>query len=200
MAVEIDANNSPRIISSSYQVQLGAINVDSAFEKLFKDIHGISVFNRFVESNFDDYMELMYNFETAKRSAKVHSGQDVEFAVPTSLIKIYRERTAKELDSNKVIKHLRMRFSQNKLHCDAALFKELFKDVCAGIVDNICELLERDRLSCVKAIILTGGFSESEILQQVVKESFAYLQVLVLKDASLSVLKGAIMSGHLQIA
>ena len=199
LAIEIDGNNSPRTISSAYVSNLGGLNIDVAFEKLFKDILGVNVFNRFFENSHDDYMELMNNFETVKRSIKAEFKDDIIFTVPLSLVDIYHKRTAKRLDSNRVIKHLNMCFSENKLHCSVSLFKELFKDTCDEIVKHIGQLLEKDKVTCVTAVILTGGFSECAILQESLRQSFPYLHVLVLKDASLSVLKGAIMYGHMQI-
>ena len=166
---------------------------------MFKDILGVNVFNRFFESSHGDYMELMRNFETAKRSITAKFQDDILFRVPQSLVDIYHKRTARRLDSNKVIKHLNMCFSDNQLHCSVSFFKDLFKDSCDEIVKHICQLLEKDKVTCITAVIMTGGFSECDILQEAVRQYFPHLRVIVLNEAPLSVLKGAIMYGHMQI-
>ena len=200
VAIEIDGNNSPKIIASAYVSNLGGLSIDIAFERMFKDILGVNVLNRFFESSHGDYMELMRNFETAKRSIAVKFEDDIIFNVPTSLVDIYHKRTAKGLDSNKVIKHLNMCFSDNQLHFSGSLFKDLFKDTCDEITKHICQLLEKDKVTCVTAILMTGGFSECDILQAAVQRCFPHLRLIVLNDAPLSVLKGAIMYGHMQIS
>ena len=178
---------------------MSGINIDIAFEKLFKDILGVNVFNRFFETSHDAYIELMGNFEIAKRSITAEFVDDIIFTVPRSLVDIYHKRTAKRLDSNRVIKHLNVCFSENNPHCCVSLFKELFKDTCDEIVKHIDHLLEKDKITCVTAVTLTGGFSMCAILQESFRQSFPYLHVLVLNDASLLALKGAIMFGHMQI-
>ena len=198
LGVEIDITNSPKIISTAYASHLGGMNVDRAFERLMKDIFGSRVFQKFTDYNRDEFMDLMQEFKTLKRSLLIDSEENILVTVPSSLIKIYHAKTAKQMDENKILRHLGMTVTQNKLHCKASVLKELFKETCEDITKHVNLLLEKDKLTNVTAIIMVGGFSESAILQETLRESFPYLHVRVLKDASLCVLKGAVMHGHRQ--
>ena len=199
VAIEVDRANSPKKISMAYARHLGGMKVTTGFERLLKDIFGAGAFKKFAENHLGHFIELMQEFEKLKRSLQVDSEESVTVTIPTPLIEIYQTKTAKKLEDNKVLKHLGMTASENKLVFTAVVINELFKEQCEDIVKQVSRFLEKDKLTNVSAVVMVGGFSESVILQQTIKQSFPYLKIIVAKDSSLCVLKGAVMHGQIQV-
>ena len=79
---------------------------------------------------------------------------------------------------------------------DAQLTKALFDESCKKIVDHMHQLFRHPSVKDVSSILLVGGFAESPMLQEAVKEAFSELKVIVPQDAGLAVLKGAVLYGH----
>ena len=172
----------------------GGTKIDAAFEDFIKDIVGSEVYDEFSAKHRDDCIELFRSFEIKKRSVTADSESDVIFSLPLSLIDIHHDVTDKQLKDD--IKTEGVNMSQNKLRCKASRFKELFGETCYNIVKHVSSLLNDDRVRDASAIMMVGGFSESAILQDAIKRYFPHLRVIVPRDASLCVLKGAVMYGH----
>ena len=72
---------------------------------------------------------------------------------------------------------------------DAQLTKALFDESCKKIVDHMHQLFRHPSVKDVSSILLVGGFAESPMLQEAVKEAFSELKVIVPQDAGLAVLR-----------
>ena len=57
-------------------------------------------------------------------------------------------------------------------------------------------IFQHERCSNVSAIMMVGGFSEADVLQNAVQKAFSDIEVFIPVDGSLSVLKGAVIYGH----
>ena len=55
------------------------------------------------------------------------------------------------------------------------------------------QLFRHPSVKDVSSILLVGGFAESPMLQEAVKEAFSEIKVTVPQDAGLAVLKGAVL-------
>ena len=74
--------------------------------------------------------------------------------------------------------------------------RKLFKESCDSNVRNMKELFSEPASLGTDTIILVGGFSESEILQQAIYKSFPKKRLIIPQEAGLAVLKGAVLFGH----
>ena len=79
---------------------------------------------------------------------------------------------------------------------EANLTKALFDESCKKIVDHMHQLFKLPNVKDVYFILLVGGFAESPMLQEAVREAFRDKKVIVPQDAGLAVLKGAVLYGH----
>ena len=79
---------------------------------------------------------------------------------------------------------------------EANLAKALFDESCKKILDHLHQLFSLPNVKDVTSILLVGGFAESPMLQETVRDAFRNKKVIVPQDAGLAVLKGAVLYGH----
>ena len=84
----------------------------------------------------------------------------------------------------------------DKIRMEANLTKTLFDESCKKIIDHMHQLFRHPNVKDVSSILLVGGFAESPMLQEAVREAFRNKKVIVPQDAGLAVLKGAVLYGH----
>jgi hypothetical protein len=73
---------------------------------------------------------------------------------------------------------------------------DMFKEPFQNIIHAIRTIFQHERCSDVSAIMMVGGFSEADVLQNAVQKAFSGIEVFIPVDGSLSVLKGAVIYGH----
>ena len=75
--------------------------------------------------------------------------------------------------------------------------RQLFDSVIRTIVDHVQNLLKDQRLVDMKYILMAGGFSGCELLQNAIRSTFEtkVLKVLVPDEPQLAVVKGAVLLG-----
>jgi len=72
----------------------------------------------------------------------------------------------------------------------------IFKPTCDHIVKHLKTIFGHRSVKGTDAILMVGGFSESKMLQSIIKENFPDKRIIIPEDAGLAVLKGAVIFGH----
>ena len=135
----------------------------------------------------------MSDFELKKR--KFDGRGRVVLKFPVRLLELFEdetELTVQESLENANIGH-DIEFKQGKLFISEQLMEDIFSSAVTQIVEKTTELLQN--VENIEYIILVGGFSDSVYLQNVMRKNFDNLIILP-KDPSGAVLKGAVMYGH----
>ncbi|WAQ94408.1 HS12A-like protein [Mya arenaria] len=86
--------------------------------------------------------------------------------------------------------------TNEKLKIDARVARRFFDTSVSSTVEHLTKVLRLPVNSGVEAILMVGGFSESPMLQYAVTKEFEALKRIVPDEASLAVLKGAVIFGH----
>ena len=159
-------------IASASGGNWGGTKVDAAFEEFIQDLVGKDVYHEFSTCHRDDFLELFRTFEIKKRSVTAESDSDVIFSLPLSLTEIYTDINNQSL--NDCIKRDDVIMTKNKLRCKALTFKALFRETCDNIAKHVSKLLDEDNCSGASAIMMVGGFSESSMLQDTIKQCFPH--------------------------
>lgn len=89
-----------------------------------------------------------------------------------------------------------MTFAGDKLRVQPGQIKKLFVETCDQIVSHLREIFNERGVSGTDTILMVGGFSESKMLQEAVKDGFPDKKIIVPAEAGLAVLKGAVIFGH----
>ena len=176
----------------------GGTSVDDAFYKLLEDIVGKDVMEAFRKNHKYDDLDLLREFEVKKRTIIPSLDEKVVFKVPVSL-----SETFKSFNSGKEIKDSipsqyagTVKWVIDKLRVDHTVALSLYKDSCEYIRQHIKNLFGNPKVQDVHTVIMVGGFSESQMIQTVVRESCETAKVVIPDDAGLAVLKGAVLFGY----
>ncbi|XP_061181980.1 heat shock 70 kDa protein 12B-like isoform X2 [Saccostrea echinata] len=178
----------------------GGKSVDDEFEKYIEEIIGEESMKELKKSSFDDYLELMRNFELKKRSAKPGKEGNTHLSVPLGLVQIVkRDKSRKSLEKAiEMSPHAgKVTFENWKLKWKNEDFLRFFESTIKKIKEHLRGILYDSDMVAVETILMVGGFAECEVVQKAVREGFKMKRVVVPDDAGISVLKGAVYFGHI---
>ncbi|XP_071125469.1 heat shock 70 kDa protein 12A-like [Mytilus edulis] len=166
----------------------GGNNVNYEFEKYLEELFTTEVVHKVKRDNPVDYFEAVRQFEEKKKSFNPKSDADVILVVSPAFKEGYENTQNSDLPSEIQIEHGKMRIS-------ASRFKAFFDQSIQSIISHLSEIFRSSKLQNVDIILAVGGFSESEIIIDSIREHFPYMQIIVPKDPGLAVLKGAVLFG-----
>lgn len=174
---------------------LGGTNVDARFVKFLEETFGEEMITEFRHDNPSDWLQIMVSFEQKKRALDPgNKKQSVNVPLSFEFVNCYKSITKQDI---KTLNHNGVKFGSGMLRIPYDVMDGLFEPVVSGIVSHIKELLQKPEMQQVSLALLVGGFGESAVLQKAIKEALGNdVVLLVPPDASLCVMKGAVLYGH----
>lgn len=167
---------------------LGGQQVNKKFETLLENIFSQKIFNKIKHETPEYWMEIMEDFEDNKRI--ISEGNEYEADICIKQSKYSWESLKSRIDNY----GSDIRIEGELLIIPPKVIKEMITDVCTSILQYFGGL----RLPDVDAILMVGGFSNSNILQKMIKENFREIPVNIPDNGQLCVVKGAVMFGWKQ--
>lgn len=174
----------------------GGVLVNEAFEEFIQTLVGDAVFKKFCHDFPSDWIELQKNFETKKRQFSPKT-EDIDLNFPASLSALFAKSTCMQLcdildepeyrDNVQLFDHYMILKPER--------MKMFFGEAVDKINKHIQQLLGKKNLSKVSTILLVGGFSESPIVSEGVRNCFKDKRVIAPATAGVAILKGAVMYG-----
>ncbi|XP_061165022.1 heat shock 70 kDa protein 12B-like [Saccostrea echinata] len=176
----------------------GGTQVDEAYKQMLIKIVGAPIITEFSRTHTADYVDMYREFETKKRAITGDTKGKVTIKIPISLVETFEEDTGEDI--KETIENTKfsgkITWVGDKCRITAEVIKSLFEVAGDQIVDHVKDLLKKPEISGTNNIIMVGGFSESPILQHMIKQSFPDMRVIIPPEAGLAVLKGAVLFGH----
>ncbi|XP_060068866.1 heat shock 70 kDa protein 12B-like [Ylistrum balloti] len=173
----------------------GGTLVDSEFSKLILRVLGDSVMMRAHIEYPQEMLEFMSEFEVKKRTFRCGQTNGVLIKIPTCLVDLYTEvhqtNLAEGLAKSELKDQLSMK--RDKIVVTAELFESLFAPSLSHIVGHLIKMVP---MTGIDTILMVGGYSESKIIKDKIRQVFPQIRVINPTDASLAVLKGAVLFGH----
>lgn len=90
----------------------------------------------------------------------------------------------------------KLTISGDKLRIDASLVRSWFDEPIKRTVEHVQKLFQHQTGRDVSTILLVGGFSNSPMFQDAMRETFKDKKLIIPKDAEFAVLKGSVIFGH----
>ncbi|XP_022321480.2 heat shock 70 kDa protein 12A-like isoform X1 [Crassostrea virginica] len=178
----------------------GGITVDRTFRKMLTDIVGVKFLDDYCNENTSEYIELFKDFEVKKRQKIDESSQSgrVTLKISSTFLEKYEQVYGKDISRRtKETKYAdSLKWEGDKMRMKKELFQSFFKPSCDEIVNHVGKLLADPKVVGTNVILMVGGFSESEIVQNAVRSAFPKCRVVIPQEAGLAVLKGAVQFGH----
>uniref|UniRef100_H2ZCP8 Heat shock protein 12B n=1 Tax=Ciona savignyi TaxID=51511 RepID=H2ZCP8_CIOSA len=173
---------------------MGSVAVDQQFENLLRKIFGAKFVENFQRKRPIGWVDLMIAWESRKRSTCPDRVSPLNVALPFSFIDLHRKvrgftvETALRNFSDQNIKWS----PQGMVRISSAMMRDLFTPTLEAIAAHVSSHMN-DRIS---HLFLVGGFAESRMLQKAIRFSVAeHVRVIIPSDASLTILKGAVLFG-----
>lgn len=111
--------------------------------------------------------------------------------------------TAKELTQKSVATLIqdaglaeKMRFRRDRITFKSEVIEQLFAAAIQSIVEHVKAVIKSTNVQRIDKILMVGGFSESNVVRNAVKEAFPTIAVVAPADPGLAVVKGAVIFGH----
>jgi molecular chaperone DnaK (HSP70) len=176
----------------------GGTQVDEAYKQMLIKIVGAPIITQFSKDHTADYVDMFREFETKKRAITGETKGKVTIKIPISLVETFEEDTGEDIkDTIENTKFSgKISWVGDKCRITAEVFKSLFEVAGEQIVQHVKDLFTKFEIKGTNNIIMVGGFSESPILQYMIKQAFPNVRVIIPPEAGLAVLKGAVLFGH----
>ena len=145
-----------------------------------------------------DFVEMYRSFEIKKINITNDTTSTVTIQIPLSLREMFEGKTNKSIkDIIEQTKYSgKVEFKGDKCRIKADIIKDMFKVAGDRIISHVRELRSQPCCEGLDKIIMVGGFSESPILQHLIRQEFNDMRVIIPPEAGLAVLKGAVIYGH----
>lgn len=168
----------------------GGTDVDANFITELQNALGHDVIREFIQVYPGAWLTFQMDFEQQKRS--LESGKDLNISVPHTLTRTYERVQGQPIDDAPAFDS-----ATGFLCFESQVVERMFQPVISKIIAHIEHLLLKAELRGIQYIMLVGGFGQSSFLQKSVKANFGKkVEVLIPHEASLAVVKGAVMFGH----
>ncbi|XP_060556737.1 heat shock 70 kDa protein 12B-like isoform X2 [Ruditapes philippinarum] len=176
----------------------GGQNVNDAFfQACHNNFDGDSWNKTFGKSTPTECLEMEDDFEQKKVTIGKEDQrlEKIVLKVPYTIMK--------EIDKNNITLKETNDFylEENEMKFTSELVRnKLFKETCAKMYDVMKEDLESKKLKDCRTVVLVGGFAESPIvvqhIREAIKKNFPNMKVVVPTSPFQAVLKGAVLYGH----
>ncbi|XP_052793875.1 heat shock 70 kDa protein 12A-like [Mya arenaria] len=196
---EVQDNNSLRELFKANGGNWGGTYIEKAFRNMLAEIVGNDVMDNFQATNMMDFIDLLREFEVKKRNFNSTMSQKITFKVPIALNVDFKAKHGKDIKDHIATKSQykeNVSWVSDKLRLASETAKGLFHDACYSAAKHLKSLFDEGQVKDVPMILMVGGFSESAMLQDIIKEFLPNKKIIIPADAGLAVLKGAVIFGH----
>lgn len=179
----------------------GGTQVDRCFMHMLSSVMGPEALQRFSKEYLYDFFDLLRDFETTKRTISNKMKGKVSIKLPMALREISNEEKMSRVNFWKTVKSSsygdKVEVKGDKLRLDVSLARDMFKEPIVRLCKHIKDLLDTPALCDINTILLVGGFSECELVQDAVTEHFSKKTIIFPFNSGLAVLNGAVLYGHM---
>ena len=179
----------------------GGTSVDRAFHTFLESVFGKHIIEAFKNSCVEDYLIFTREFEFKKRSSGHPQTKKIRIRIPLQFEKVVKKTCGIKISEALEISEHKELVTYNdktkKMNFEPSKFKDFFKEAVDGTIKHIDGVLSKQECSDLRDIIIVGGFSESEVLKNALKEAFGSYNLRIPSEPGLAVLAGAVYHGHL---
>ncbi|XP_060573302.1 heat shock 70 kDa protein 12A-like [Ruditapes philippinarum] len=175
----------------------GGSDVDECFINMMETLVGKEVWSKFSSTSSSAYVSLVNEFRLKKKDFKSNTAA-LKLKMENALVHLIHKKDGKSfkdvIDKTKYAGKLRYG-ADARLMISGEILEEVFKPSVDKIIDKLKDALHHCSDSEIKTILLVGGYSESPYVRERIKSEFSTLRVILVDDARLAVLNGAVAMG-----
>ncbi|XP_060584555.1 heat shock 70 kDa protein 12A-like [Ruditapes philippinarum] len=175
----------------------GGSDVDDCFINMMKTLVGEEVWSEFSTNHSSACVSLVNEFRLKKKEFKSQTNK-IQLRMENALVLVIRGKKKNLNDivtKSKYARKLEYNSKDARLTINRVMLEELFKPSVDKIISKLVEVLDQCDENEMKTIILVGGYSESPYVRERIQSTFSNMRVILVDDARLAVLNGAVMMG-----
>ncbi|XP_076117033.1 heat shock 70 kDa protein 12B-like isoform X2 [Mytilus galloprovincialis] len=177
----------------------GGKKVDKHILSCLEEIAGENVIKTFKTKG--SFLELLDEFENINNLLSISSQKTkIAFKFPLNLLnELCREHRGKEFQE--ILKdskyYNKLVLVNDRMRIDRELIVTFISQVASDIVEDIKYALQKARTVEIKTFIVVGGFSNSYVIRDKLKNEFPDVEIIYPPfDVDLAVVKGSVLYGH----
>ncbi|KAL3878427.1 hypothetical protein ACJMK2_030777 [Sinanodonta woodiana] len=173
----------------------GGTKVNDNFINFMEELLGQDVWSSFCEDCMLDMLEMEADFERKKRHIGIDSKGTI-IRLPNSVSKKFKKIKGEKLDDEWIRNNGfqdKVKILEDKLILDPELIRSFFDTSLDSIVEHLQKILNT---TDVGTIFLVGGFAESPLVCETIRQKFSGKTIVCHDDAGVCVLQGAVLYGH----
>jgi molecular chaperone DnaK (HSP70) len=175
----------------------GGSEVDECFINMMKTLIGKKVWSEFSTAYPSACVSLVNEFRLKKKEFKSQTNT-ILLKMENALVHVIKRKKKNLNDIVKKSKYARKieyHSIDARLSIKREMLEELFKPSVDKIISKLIEVIDQCDENEMKTIILVGGYSESPYVRERIQTQFCNMRVILVDDARLAVLNGAVMMG-----
>ncbi|XP_052078815.1 heat shock 70 kDa protein 12A-like [Mytilus californianus] len=179
----------------------GGFTVNEAFYRFLIDVFGENVVDKIKQEKPSAYYKLLHNFEDMKKCFDEEKLKDPErkskVIIPVEWIEYFENSNTVNLKESVKKSNFkgRVTIQNDKLKIKNSLLRTFFDYAIESIIAELNKLAQKEELWDVKTLLVVGGHAESPVLINALYENFPNLDIVVPKQPSLAILRGAVLYG-----
>lgn len=174
----------------------GGTSVDKAFETRLTEILGENVMKKLREEETETYLDILREFEIAKRCIKPESTGTIRMTISYVVLNTLCEENENKRLVEMFANAEGMKVKADKLHIDAKAMMDFFQPSIDELIKHMQSVLGSMSDNSVSIILLVGGSADCTLIQAKIEEAFNSIHLVIPPEAGLAVLRGAVIFGH----
>jgi len=176
----------------------GESTVNEEFLRFLKTLLGSDVLEIFARDFPHEYQDLQSRIEE-KKCRFTNTSDAITLNLDAALISIAKAHFEKnQCIENKIAgssfgEAVSYKSQGNRLKIDKSVVKKIFQPSVETIIQCLKNILTECAQNDISTLLLVGGYSESEYLQDTIQTSLPNMQIIKVEDGRLAVVKGAVM-------
>lgn len=141
---------------------------------------------------------LMRILEIKKKQVDYNTQTMTLIGVPIALFEILEEHTGCNISEIFSMSpySTSVSYMRDKLRFDANLLRSFFRSSLHDIISHLRGILEDPVCQDLLGIVVVGGYADSRLVIDSLKDAFPGRRIIVPMEAGLAVAKGAVLYGH----
>jgi len=198
---EILKNNDIKQLVQPKSYRLGSNFINEKIIEIIQEIYGEENIKNFTKTNSSEWEKILNIIEDSKNNINLIESENIKLNIELDKLICYEEgkgiwsssKKAKNLCST-IKKDINITYSNKELYLPIKLIKKIISNLSSKIVSKINKYMSGMNFNL---LVLTGGFSNSQILREKIKNNFhgKNIKIEILKSPQETVMRGAAIYG-----
>ena len=183
----VDEKGNIKQLSPPSGGSFGSMNINMEIIKLFEEIFGKDAIEKYQKENFDKWIMFRNEIEEKKIAACAYNSDNNYFRLENIFKNLYPNKNNE--------KYRRIYYDYNYIQIPNEIINQIIYNQIDKIINHIQMLFNKFQKIKIDQLVITGGFSNCNILKYKLKNTFRQTVITQLNNPERSIVKGAALFG-----